>query len=68
MIRHTRKIIREVEEIYKVNGTIMRTRIISAFPGTGKSFYHSYNKETTLDSDSSLFSWIYVDGLTYSHG
>ena len=41
----------------------MRTRIISAFPGTGKSYYHSNHKDTTLDSDSSLFSWIYVDGI-----
>lgn len=35
----------------------MRTKIISAFPGTGKSFYHSKHKDTTLDSDSSNFSW-----------
>lgn len=34
----------------------MRTRIISAFPGTGKSYYHKNNSDTTLDSDSSLFS------------
>lgn len=36
----------------------MITKIVSAFPGTGKSTYHSKNKETTLDSDSSKFSWI----------
>lgn len=36
----------------------MRTRIISAFPGTGKSVYHRAHPETTLDSDSSLFSWV----------
>jgi hypothetical protein len=36
----------------------MKTKIISAFPGTGKSVYHSKHKETTLDSDSSNFSWI----------
>lgn len=36
----------------------MRTKIISAFPGTGKSVYHQKHKETTLDSDSSNFSWI----------
>ena len=36
----------------------IRTKIISAFPGTGKSYYHNKNKETTLDSDSSNFSWI----------
>jgi hypothetical protein len=35
----------------------MRTKVISAFPGTGKSVYHNKHKETTLDSDSSLFSW-----------
>ena len=39
----------------------MRTKIISAFPGTGKSAYHQKHKETTLDSDSSNFSWI-IDG------
>lgn len=37
----------------------MRTRIISAFPGCGKSHFFRENKETTLDSDSSLFSWTY---------
>jgi hypothetical protein len=36
----------------------MKTKIISAFPGTGKSYYHNKYKETTLDSDSSNFSWI----------
>jgi hypothetical protein len=36
----------------------MKTKIISAFPGTGKSVYHSKHKKTTLDSDSSNFSWI----------
>lgn len=35
----------------------MRTKIISAFPGTGKSMYHQKHRETTLDSDSSNFSW-----------
>jgi len=40
----------------------METKIISAFPGTGKSYYHRNNPETTLDSDSSLFSWVIVDG------
>lgn len=34
------------------------TRIISAFPGTGKTFYHKLHPDTTLDSDSSNFSWI----------
>lgn len=36
----------------------MRTRIISAFPGTGKSHFYNENSETTLDSDSSEFSWV----------
>lgn len=36
----------------------MRTKIISAFPGTGKSYYHSKHPDITLDSDSSNFSWI----------
>jgi hypothetical protein len=36
----------------------MRTKIISAFPGVGKTTFHKKNKETTLDSDSSKFSWI----------
>ena len=35
----------------------METKIISAFPGTGKSYCHKNNKNT-LDSDSSQFSWI----------
>ncbi len=36
----------------------MRTKIISAFPGTGKSYYHNKYPNETLDSDSSNFSWI----------
>jgi hypothetical protein len=36
----------------------MRTKIISAFPGTGKSYYHGKYPNTTLDSDSSNFSWV----------
>ncbi len=36
----------------------MRTKIISAFPGTGKSYYHKLHPDTTLDSDSSNFSWV----------
>ena len=41
----------------------IKTKIISAFPGTGKSYYHNKHKETTLDSDSSIFSWrMDVDG------
>ena len=37
----------------------MKTKIISAFPGTGKSFYHKNHPDNTLDSDSSQFSWLY---------
>jgi hypothetical protein len=40
----------------------MRTHIISAFPGTGKSAYYANHLATSLDSDSSKFSWITVDG------
>ena len=32
----------------------MKTKIISAFPGTGKSVYHSKHKETTLDSEETM--------------
>jgi hypothetical protein len=35
----------------------MRTKIVSAFPGVGKTTYHKNNPDTTLDSDSSGFSW-----------
>ena len=41
----------------------MRTRIISSFPGTGKTYYYCKHADTTLDSDSSLFSWIEKDGV-----
>jgi hypothetical protein len=40
----------------------MITKIISAFPGTGKSHFHKEHPDTTLDSDSSEFSWIVKDG------
>jgi hypothetical protein len=39
-----------------------QTRIIAGFPGIGKSFYFEKHKNTTLDSDSSLFSWVILDG------
>jgi len=42
--------------------TQKRTRIVAAFPGTGKSYYHNEHPDTTLDSDSSNFSWIMRDG------
>ena len=37
----------------------MKTKLISAFPGTGKSHYYRNKSkdEIILDSDSSLFSW-----------
>lgn len=35
----------------------MRTRIISAFPGTGKTYFTKANPGRALDSDSSKFSW-----------
>ena len=35
----------------------MRTRIISAFPGTGKTTFVEENPDIALDSDSSKFSW-----------
>ena len=33
-------------------------RIISAFPGTGKTYLHNLSILSILDSDSSKFSWI----------
>lgn len=42
----------------------MKTAIVSAFPACGKSYFHNSNLKddfTTLDSDSSLFSWILDD-------
>lgn len=39
----------------------MRTKIVSAFPGVGKTTFHKNNPDTTLDSDSSGFSWV-IDG------
>lgn len=33
----------------------MVTKIISAFPGTGKSYYYKNHKDSCLDSDSSTF-------------
>lgn len=40
----------------------MKTRIISAFPGTGKSHYAAANLNKVLDSDSSHFSWAMEEG------
>jgi hypothetical protein len=36
----------------------METKIISAFPGVGKTYYHERNKGISIDSDSSHFSWV----------
>lgn len=40
----------------------MRTKIISAFPGVGKTYYHKKYPDISLDSDSSNFSWMIKDG------
>lgn len=40
-----------------------KTLVISASPGTGKSYFHNseeYSNYETLDSDSSLYSWVYT--------
>lgn len=37
---------------------MIQTYIISAFPGTGKSYFHKNHPNISLDSDSSEFSWI----------
>lgn len=35
------------------------TKVISAFPGTGKTYcFNNFKGITMLDSDSSEFSWI----------
>lgn len=40
------------------------TLIISAFPGSGKSYMTKFSKQyKCIDSDSSLYSWIYKDGV-----
>jgi len=39
------------------------TEIISAFPGTGKTYYYNNHKDISLDSDSSDFSWVIEDGV-----
>lgn len=36
----------------------IQTKIISAFPGTGKTTFHKKYPELCLDSDSSKFSWL----------
>lgn len=47
---------------------MIKTTIISAFPGMGKTTYHKDNLITTLDSDSSEFSWVKnEDGTNSKH-
>jgi len=41
----------------------MRTKIISAFPGMGKTYYYNAHKDICLDSDSSEFSWVIDNGV-----
>ena len=41
----------------------MPTTIIAGFPGVGKSYYNNLHKLTSLDSDSSSFSWIEEEGI-----
>jgi hypothetical protein len=36
---------------------------VAAFPGSGKTWYHKRHPDTTLDSDSSSYSWVNVDGM-----
>lgn len=40
---------------------MIRTKIISAFPGCGKTHFFNNNTLTCLDSDSSNFSWVYSE-------
>ena len=40
----------------------MDTLIISAFPGTGKTYYSQQHPDTAFDLDSSNFNWMEVDG------
>jgi hypothetical protein len=41
----------------------MDTLIISAFPGTGKTYFYNNSNKRVLDSDSSNFSWIDGGGI-----
>jgi len=46
----------------------MKTRIISAFPGTGKTYYfESHGRKMSLDSDSSKFDKAYFPGNYIQH-
>lgn len=44
----------------KTNKMGYKTKVISAFPCTGKSCYYRYSTDS-IDSDSSKFSWIYKE-------
>lgn len=43
---------------YRSDNKEVKTKIISAFPGTGKSTFFKENGDICIDSDSSNFSWI----------
>lgn len=36
----------------------MRTKIVAAFPGSGKTIFYQKYMDIVLDSDSSFFSWV----------
>lgn len=38
-----------------------QTRVISAFPATGKSYFTRNTSKDVLDSDSSNYSWTYLE-------
>jgi len=41
---------------------MIQTKIISGFPGIGKSYFYNKNKDISLDSDSSCFHWNIING------
>ena len=45
---------------------MIKSKIIAAFPGTGKSTYYREHPNC-LDSDSSEWSWLVVDGVKERH-
>jgi hypothetical protein len=65
--------------LYRKEFDIMQTKVVAGFPGVGKSFFFD-RYLSSLDSDSSLFSWIekgvrnpdfpnnYMDHIKYSMG
>jgi len=50
----------EIEKLLEEMGVLRRpsARVISAFPGTGKSYFTENTEGVILDSDSSEFSWL----------